>query len=150
MAEEFEPQISIDVTEEREKPRLVSLLFCDYANKTAEGKHNILGSFDAIRLDPTQEIKSTPPFIVYLRLRNVPDGLLQLTIFAPSNDLAAALGLQMVHREVESKPTKRFEALIRMQFEIKEPGDYWMDVSYDGVSLGGESLRILFEPPQEE
>jgi hypothetical protein len=142
--EEFTPITNIDAKAEREKPRLVSLLFCDYANKTAEGKFNLLGTFDAMQLDPSRPTKATPHFIVFIRIRNITDGLLQLAIYGPDNKLAAAVGTQVKHEAA----VRHLRALIRVQFVVQEPGTYWVDVTHEGVSLGGDSLDIRFETPE--
>ncbi|HKZ79363.1 MAG TPA: hypothetical protein VJ124_13900 [Pyrinomonadaceae bacterium] len=50
----------VNVPEERKRPRLLSILFCDFASFTIDKKVNLLGIFDRIYVHPEQ--KKTPVF----------------------------------------------------------------------------------------
>lgn len=146
----FEPVVTIDVVKERDRPRLVALLFCDYANQTKEGKNNLLGTFDSLYLDP-EKGKSTPRFIMFLRAYRVQSGQLQVSIFAPSGELGAALRVGVTTSKDEPPESRsHLQALLQVQFEVSDEGKYWVDVSHDGVSLGGAMLTILFRKREAE
>ena len=146
----FEPVLTIDVAKERERPQLVALLFCDYANQTRDSKNNLLGTFDVLFVDP-QKSKSTPPFVMFLRTYRVQLGQLQISIFAPSGELGAAFRVEVSTREDEPVDSRvHLQALMRVQFEVSEEGGYWVDVSHDGISLGGALLTIRFRKEDPE
>jgi hypothetical protein len=132
---------NIDASQERAKPRLLSLLFCDFSNITNDGKPNLFGVFDRIFIDPKNP--TTPPFVVFVRVAEVVEGF-DITIFDPNNE--PAMGIKSVAREAkytEGFP-RQLQTALRLQFDTKKQGVFWVDVAYKGVSLGGAGLTIEF------
>lgn len=139
------PEVNIDVAVEREKPRLVSLLFFDYANRTGNNKLNLIGAFDRIYINP--EIKRTPPIGVFVRTGRTYDGEVILTVFNPKGEMVAALAFKSdIAVEMRSF---QLDGLFRIEFETSVGGVYWFDVSYRGKSIGGAGLLVELKRVKE-
>ena len=144
-SEAIELTVNINVAEERNKPRLLSILFCDYVNQTVEGKVNLLGTFDRIFADKGA---STPKFIIFLRMAETLDGELRLTIISPKEKAVAAL---VFGGDAERRnPYQQMQLIAPMQFQVAEHGLYWFDLSYKDQTLGGVGLSIEPRPPEPE
>ncbi|HEY2972034.1 MAG TPA: hypothetical protein VGJ48_05940, partial [Pyrinomonadaceae bacterium] len=72
---------SLDTAKEREKPRILSILFCDFANFTVDKKVNLLGIFDRIYVHP--EKKKTPLFTLFIRTAETIEERVSITLFDP-------------------------------------------------------------------
>ena len=131
---------SIDVAAERKKPRLLSLLFCDFANSTHDKKVNLLGVFDRIFVHP--ETKQTPVFTLYVRTAETVGERLTVTLFNPAGK--PGLGFQFGGEEQTYTPNlpAQIQLVIGLQFKAETEGPYWFDISYKGVSLGGAGLVV--------
>jgi hypothetical protein len=138
----------INLSDEKLKPRLLALLFCDYMNRTDEGKINLIGIFDRIYVHP--EKKKTPRFGLYIRFAEALDGPVTLTVFEPMGQPVFGLQFDPNVPQFEADPERRSEyprqiqSILVMQFEAKIEGVYWFDISYRSQSLGGASLPIEF------
>lgn len=86
------PEVKIDVTVERERPRLVSLLFFDYTNSTENRKLNLLGVFDRIRVNP--ETMQTHPFGIFVRTGQTFDGEVNVRIIDPNGVVVAGFDFE--------------------------------------------------------
>jgi hypothetical protein len=140
---EREPQVTIDPAAERARPRLIALLLCDYLNQTAEKKYNLMGTFDRIVVDA--EKRTTPNFMLYVRTNHIGLGEMQVVIFGPSN--AVVGGMLTEVRRQEDVPDDAPEVLqfaLQVQFTVEEPGEHWIDISHNGVSIGGAPLTIEY------
>lgn len=145
------PLPALDLGSEVARPRLLSILFCDWSNQTIEKKINLIGIFDSIKVSrPDGE---TPPFTLYLRMCNVKAGNLMVDIFSPSGD-------RIGHAEFEFQQDDQddvgwipnLQTVTPMFFASRESGMYWFAVSLDGEVLGGAGLRVerLNQPLAQE
>ena len=135
-------QANIDLAKELKKPRLVSVLFCDFANQTVEGKLNLLGIFDRIFVDP--ELKKTPPVGFFVRTGGTFDGPVEITILDPNDQMVAVLSFAA--DDMSKTEGKHFQMQVvgKVQFPTSTEGLYWFDISYQGESLGGTGLQIEY------
>ncbi|HKG60657.1 MAG TPA: hypothetical protein VKB05_12935 [Pyrinomonadaceae bacterium] len=138
----------VNLSDERSKPRLLALLFCDYINQTKEEKTNLVGVFDRIYVHPDK--KKTPRFALFIRFAEALDGPVTLTVFGPSGQPvfgaefdANAAQFEAV-RERQPEYPRQVQAIVGLQFEAKTEGLYWFDVSYMSQSLGGAGLPVEF------
>lgn len=145
-SEATELTVSINVDDERKKPRLLSILFCDYVNQTKEGKVNLLGSFDRIFVDKGA---ATPKFIIFLRTAETLDGELKLTIISPKKKAVAAMVFGG-DAERKSLDYQQMQLIAPMRFQVMEHGLYWLDLSYKDQSLGGVGLLVEPRPAEPE
>lgn len=137
------PKINIDVAQELEKPRLVSLLFYDFANRTGNGKLNILGVFDRIIVDA--EKKRTRSFGMFIKTAETHEGIIRILILDPNRQLVAALDFGLAEKEFPKDEKYHIaQASGAIEFDTPVEGLYWFDVSYNGKSLGGTALRVDF------
>ena len=132
----------INIAEELGKPRLVALLFCDYLDRTKEGKSNLAGAFDIIYVDP--ERKRTPPFFLFVRTAETGSGPLQVTFFDPNGAVAAAATFKAAHHTPTPGQPGHMQVLARLQLDTPVEGVYWVDVSHNGQTLGGAALTVEF------
>ncbi len=138
LSEEF-GEIS-DLTSEIARPRLMALLFCDWANQTADNKSNLIGTFDRIFVGP--DSKLTPPFTLFIRLAQVTKGPVQIRIIGPDGKIGLDGAIQPEGVTVTEGEPVYVQAMMHIQFEAELAGIYWFDVSYQGQSLGGASLMV--------
>ena len=150
MSEQIEatPRSNIDIAKERQKPRLISILFCDFANQTSDGKTNLLGIFDSIYVHPV--IRDTPTFVLFIRTAETYSAALDITLIAPNNDIV----LTVKSSGIESKRVKtdlpvNIQTIVRFQFKAIIEGVYWFDVTYMGESLGGSGLPVMFRETED-
>lgn len=139
---------NIDANAERKRPRLVAILFCMFFSADAQGRFNHLGCFDRIFVDPTT--RETGQFTLVVRTAETREKGVVITFLDPSNNVLAAV----VFDEPVSAPTDKTMHLQysgSIGFTATTEGSYWIDVSYKGESIGGESLNIAFgKPPDVE
>lgn len=133
------------------RPRLEALLFCDWANETAEHKHNLIGSFDHVYVDA--EERMTPAFWIYVKVGLIQPDVLTLHVYDPTGTLSVdasftlhdvpAVGDDM---KVQGDTTtfKKVQIVNRIQFRALMEGEYWFDVSFKGERLGGAPLSIEY------
>jgi hypothetical protein len=137
-----EPQVNIDVAQEREKPRLLAILFFDFFNETSEGKINLLGIFDRIYVPPTK--KRSPPVGLFIRFNYVLNGLVQIVFFSPNNKPTGGFAFSTDDIKDRKEGQNQLQIFVKTEFDTPEEGDYWIDVSYRGLSLGGCKLTVEF------
>jgi len=148
-SERLKAQVThVNLSDEKSKPRLLALVFCDYMNRTEDGKINLIGIFDRIYVNP--EKKKTPRFALFIRFAEALDGPVTLTVFEPMEQPVFGLQFDPNASQFEAVPERRSEyprqvqSLIVMQFEAKIEGVYWFDISYKSQSLGGAGLPVEF------
>lgn len=142
--------VSVDVAAELKKPRLVTIIFCDYASLAKDGKANLMGCFDRFFLKASAE--NTGTFWLYIRTAETWDGEVQFALVNAQNEPVA--GFTFNTSEVVPLPSKDrpafFQFIGQLAFAIAEPGFYWADVSFNGIPLGGTPLTIQYLPEKEE
>ncbi|MGH9846963.1 MAG: DUF6941 family protein [Blastocatellia bacterium] len=137
----------INIAEVLGKPRLVAVLFCDYLDRTKEGKSNLAGAFDIIYVDP--ERKRTPPFFLFVRTAETGSGPLEVTFFDP-NGAAAAATFKASHYTPTPGQPGHMQVLARIQIDTPVEGVYWVDVSHHDQPLGGAALTVEFRKQEEQ
>jgi hypothetical protein len=145
IAAQYQPKI--DATRERKKARLVALVFCMYFSIDQQGRKNLLGCFDRIYADPVT--KQTGQFILVVRTMETRSGELVASILDPNNQSIAAIIFEAPSIEVPPDMPMHLESYGPINFNASIEGAYWVDVSYQGRSLGGESLTVEFRKPEE-
>jgi Family of unknown function (DUF6941) len=150
---------AIDLPKGRVRPRLLSLLFCDFANRTDDHKLNLIGVFDRIYVHP--DIRKSPPFILYGRSAQTFEDALWVRVFDPDNEPQVEIKFDPPSKEqiqtlreaqVERDPDDpdQFQFYIPIQMTFKKKGTYWFDVSYRNFSLGGAGLVVRIRKLGEE
>ncbi|MGZ8846379.1 MAG: hypothetical protein ACXW3C_07930 [Pyrinomonadaceae bacterium] len=142
---QFQPKI--DAVAERRTPRLVAILFCMYFSTDQEGRYNFLGCFDRVFADPTT--KQTGQFVLVVRTSETREKGIVISVLDPANKVVAAV----VFDEPKPMPTDKpmhLQYAGPINFTATTDGPYWIDVSYQGKSIGGESLSVEFGKPGEE
>lgn len=142
-AAEYQPKVNVAL--ERKKPRLVALLFCHFFSLDAEGRSNANGCFDRIFADPATN--QTGQFILVVRTYETRQGGLTVTILNPKNKAIAAVVFDPPSKVPSDKPM-HVQAYGPINFAVESEGVYWVDVSYKGKSLGGDSLTIEYRKPE--
>jgi hypothetical protein len=139
---------TVDVSGGRTKPRLLSLLFCDYSNMTDDHKVNLIGIFDRIWVHPEQRL--SPRFVVYGRTAETFGDNLWLRVFDPDNEPAVEIKfdpppLDSAFREdwPDGAP-KQFQFAIPVQLKFHKTGTYWFDIAFRDFSLGGAGLLVEY------
>jgi hypothetical protein len=145
LAAQYQP--NIDAARERKKARLVSLTFCMYFSVDQQGRNNLIGCFDRIYADPAT--KQTGQFILVVRTAETRKGELVASILDPTNRPVAAVIFEAPDTEVPLDMPMHLQSYGPMNFNAPAEGVYWVDVSYQGRSLGGESLTVEFRKPEE-
>ena len=139
--------LRIDPAAEREKPRLVSILFFDYANVTTERKLNLMGIFDRIYVD--QKTKKTTPIGVFIRVCKAWDAPIRATIIDPDNKPIGGLAFSVDPAQYPENKPDQLQSLGRVEFQATVEGTYWLDISYREQSLGGAPLLVEFRDLKE-
>ena len=141
--ETVEIPVTIDIARERQKPRLIALLFCDFFNLTNDKKGNLLGVFDRVYVPRTNSV--TPRFTLFLRTAETHQGAVRTTIIAPNNKAVNQFVSIPDDADtiIEGIPVN-LQSMISIQFQAEVEGVYWFDVSYEGESLGGAGLVVEF------
>ncbi len=138
----------IDVAVERQKPRLLSILFCDFASLTLEKKVNLLGVFDRIFVHP--ETKRTPVFTLFVRTAETIDERLTVSLFQPNGKLSLGFHFGGENETYTPNLPAQIQLMVGLQFTAEMEGAYWFDVSYKHVSLGGAGLVVEYRKDQKE
>lgn len=143
LAAKYQPKF--DVAQERKKPHLVALLFCHLFSLDADGRSNLSGCFDRLFVDP--KTKQTGQFILFVRTYETRESGLTVTFLNPKNKAVAAI----IFDKPQDLPTDRpmhVQSYGPVSFAVQSEGVYWVDVSYQGKTLGGESLTVEFRKPE--
>lgn len=129
-----------DIAEERKKRRLIALSFCDFVSQDVQGKMNLMGCFDNIYRD--KETKQTGHFYIYIRTAGRMDGRTEVTFLDPNDKPVVQVGYDATTKEVPHGKPSHVQFFARINFVAEEKGVYWVDVTYEGESLGGRDLTI--------
>ena len=133
--------------------RLLFCKICEFATQQQSGRHSMIGIFDNI-VAPFFPIDH-PPFFVCLQfefdsheagepmdvfIKLMDDDAKPLLDFTASGE---------VPKDSTGGPTRLF-----MQFQIPgirfaRPGDYQMEVTYNGARIGEERLPVVLAPPPD-
>jgi hypothetical protein len=135
------PSVDIEVSIEKQKPRLLALLFCDFTNTTNDDKPNLLGVFDRIFVDP--EKRMTPPFVVFVRVAEVSEPF-KITMIGPDSVPALQVTSQPIDTAHTEGLPRQVQSFLVLQFEAKMQGVFWFDISYKDKTLGGAGLTIQY------
>jgi hypothetical protein len=141
---------NMDISKEWQRPRLVSILFCDSYKMAEDGKADLIGVFDRIYVHP--EIKNTPPFTLFVRTAETLEGLIQIICYAPDGEIPTVVNYASAP---ESAFTPNLPANLQgishmNPFHISMEGIYWFDVTFRGQSLGGAGLAIAFRETEDK
>jgi hypothetical protein len=125
---------------ERNKPRLETVLFCDHATVTTEGKAILWGIFNRALIDPEAEAQ----VLCYLFVRTVEtvEEAIRIRVLDPNGRVVVEGAGDEPDREA---PWPRYvQTLQRVILSQLVEGLYWVDVVYKGLSLGGAHLIVEF------
>ncbi|MCM3874446.1 MAG: hypothetical protein ND895_27460 [Pyrinomonadaceae bacterium] len=137
----------IDLPGGRARPRLLSLLFCDFSNRTDDRKINLLGIFDRIYVHP--DIMRSPPFVLYGRAAETFEDNLWVRVFDPDNEPQVEMKLdpppvETLDADRDPDDPKQLQFYLPVQMTFRKEGVYWFDISYRDFSLGGAGLVVRF------
>lgn len=141
----FTPKI--DAAQVRKKPHLEALLFCQYFSQDKEGKNNIMGTFDRLFVDP--KTLETGVFFIFARTGETRQGDIIVSIINPNNVVAANLTYSVPEHVASPDLPLQVQFCGQVGFKIKMEGSYWIDVSYEGESLGGAALTVKFRESED-
>lgn len=130
----------VNTAEERKKPHLIALSFCDFISFDQTGKINLLGCFD--RIYRNKEEKSTGAFYLYVRTAGIREGQIAVTFFDAKDEPVAQVGYLIEPDQIQPDQPSHVQFYGRIGFEVEELGDYWVDVAWDNKSVGGRHLTI--------
>ncbi|HYN24970.1 MAG TPA: hypothetical protein VES69_07980 [Pyrinomonadaceae bacterium] len=139
--------VNIDLPTERQRARLLSLLFCDFVNFTKDDKVNLLGIFDRIYVHP--EKRMTPNFAMYIRVAEITSGF-AITVFAPDDLPAVQFHSKVAEKVFTPNAPRQVQTVIGVQFQVNKEGVYWFDVTHEGSSIGGAGLVIEYRKSEEK
>ena len=138
----------VDVQKERAKPRLASILFCDYWNQTEDGKTNLMGIFDRIYVHSKGRL--TPNFVLFIRSVNTIEESLKVRVFAPDGSPAVGIDFDAFDASVFTPNLPaNVQSTLNLRFPVESEGVYWFNVFYKGESLGGAGLVIEYRQTEE-
>ena len=135
------------VSADAKKPRLVAILFFDFANQTETQKLNLNGIFDRVFVDINE--KKTVPFGVFVRTARTLDSPVQVAIVSPKNKLAGGFRFTVNSADLGGKKPELIQFVGNVSFATPVEGLYWFDVSYEGKPLGGCYLQVEFKDLKE-
>jgi hypothetical protein len=139
---------TVDIEQERKKPRLLAILFCDYLNFTKDDKANLIGIFDRVYVHP--EHKMTPQFVLFLRSVETRDEPLKVRVFNPDGKFEVEVAFDKFNASIFSTELPaHVQSTVRIQFQVSKAGVYWFDVLYQGESIGGAGLVIEYREVEE-
>lgn len=139
----FIPKVTIDVAAERKRPRLESILFAEHASITEGGLYNLSGCFTRLLFDKNEK-RITNKFYLYVQAGEAGSGEVQVAVFNPEDRLHWAMSVDVETAEYVPKYPVQLHLLQYIQFPVPIEGNYWFDVSYNGMSLGGTVLIVEF------
>ena len=140
--------LSIDIAKEREKPRLVAILFYDNGNQTDDRKITLAGMFDRLFVDLSE--KKTVPFGIFVRTAKTFDAPVRVAIVSPDNKVVGGFTFTTYSKDAPKGEKPNMTQLVgRVRFNAPVEGDYWFDVSFNGQSLGGCPLKVEFKDLKE-
>jgi hypothetical protein len=139
----------IDVQAEIGQPRLVALLFADWAGILEGNKVALGGVFDRIYLRP---VTPHPPLSFYLNVKvtQAYDEDIYIHIYNPEGESMGAV----ISRAAENFPASPSgpnygQVIVPLSINIQEPGIYWFEVTYRNERLGLAPLIVENAPETE-
>jgi hypothetical protein len=140
----YVPKVSVTASEEVKKPRLGAILFCEYAARTEKDTYLLAGCFErfVFRKD---EPKVTSNFFIYVRASQTREGDFQVAIIDPNDKILLAYTYHLDSAGLIPDLPASIHFLQRLKFPVAVEGIYWVDVSFNGESLGGAPLLIDFQ-----
>lgn len=144
------PNIDIDWKAELHRPRMLALLFADWASETTDHKLAIGGVFDRIFLRPTEEVRRLG-FYIYLRVTEAYQETTNILVYAPDGQVMAQLELGVDPNYIASQTEPNFVQLVsRIGLPLTQPGIHWFEVRYRNESLGRVPLIVQLMENQDE
>ena len=144
----------VDVSEIKRKSRLLSVVFCDFANRTNDGKVNLLGIFDRIYVHPDNKI--SPPFILYARTAETFEDNLWVRVFDPDDKPVAEIRFdpptEVPFQEDRDKDwPNQMQFFLPVRMSLPKEGVYYFDIAYRDFSIGGAGVVVKFRRiPEDE
>lgn len=151
MAEQqpYIPKVNIVASEEVKKPRLSAILFCEYAARTDRDTYLLAGCFERFLFNK-DERKVTSHFFLYVSTSETKDGVFQVAVVSPDENIILAYSYELGSEGLIPGIPASVHFLERVQFPVPVEGIYWIDVSFNGESLGGAPLIVEFEKEKAE
>ena len=107
-----------------------------------------MGSFERFTFSPI-EARVTPPFQVFIRTSQTREGRFQTTVLDPNGKIVLGLAFSVNKTSFSEDMPATVDFLDRIQIPVPIEGTYWFDVSFNGESLGGAPLVVVFEKHEE-
>jgi hypothetical protein len=139
----FVPTINVKGSEEVKKPRLGAILFCEYATMTEKGTYVFAGCFERFVFGK-DEPKVTSNFFLYVRASETREGDFQVAIIDPNDTPIMAFKYDIESSGFMLNVPASVHFAQRIKFPVAVEGTYWVDVSFNGESLGGAPLLVEF------
>ena len=143
------PKVNIVASEEVKKPRLGAILFCEYAARTDKDTYLLAGCFERF-LFSKDDPKVTTPFYLYVRTTETKDGDFQVAIIDPNDKVILAFSYEVASKRVIPGIPASIHFLERIRIPVPVEGIYWVDVSFNGETLGGAPLIVDFSKEKVE
>jgi hypothetical protein len=140
----YVPKVSVVASEEVKKPRLGAILFCEYAARTEKDTYLLAGCFERF-VFKKDEPKFTSNFFLYVRASQTREGDFQVAIIDPSDRILLAYTYDLDSAGLIPDVPASIHFLQRLKFPVAVEGVYWVDVSFNGESLGGAPLLVEFQ-----
>jgi hypothetical protein len=146
---EQKTKVDIDVDKAWRRPIFQSILFCDFANQTIDGKVNLIGVFDRLYVHPSRKI--TAPFFLFVRTAGTLTGPIQVRCIGPDRGLVFTIDYAATGEfELKNDLPAYVQFVGPVRFAVNEQGIYWFDVSFEGGLLGGVPLMIEFRETEDK
>lgn len=120
--------------------RMTALLFCDWANRTDDGKYNLVGVFSRIALpdEPTEKLS----FYAYVQLLLSDPGPLEIISYDPDGSVGLRLKGPIERRETGGAEPGVLELVIPFGIAPGEFGVHWWEARFEGTMLGRVPLFV--------
>ena len=133
----------VDAHEERAKPRLVSVLFCDSHTQEEDGKTNLTGIFDRIYVHSKGRL--TPSFVLFIRSVDIIEEGLRVRVFDPDGSPFMGIDFDDIDTSAFTPNLPvNVQSVVTVRFPVQSEGVYWFHVFYKGEPLGGAGLVIEY------
>ena len=127
--------------------RLLFSKFCEYATQQHNGRHTMVGMFDNIVV-PAFPIDH-PPFFLCIQLEFAPNEsdkdmeLLAVLIDEDGTQMMDIKASGGVPRDPKGGSTRLFIQFLMPPIRFERPGDYRLDVMFNGKKVGEERLPVI-------
>ncbi len=127
--------------------RLLLCKLCEYATQQQNGRHSMVGIFDNI-IAPFFPIDHPPLFLCLQFEFDAAEGgdPMDVTVKLVDDDARPLLDFNAngeVPRDANGGPTRLFMQFAIPVIRFERPGDYRIDVSFNGVHVGEERIPVL-------